>query len=142
MVREKEVAKVAKLDDETPAKAWLYGALAWFVPGLGHLVQGRWQRGLLLGGAVWLMAALGFYWGGHLFPLGGTSGGTYLDIFWSLMNLGLGGIYAVCWAAGWGLQEHPQLLTFEYGETFLKVAGLLNYLVMLDAFDVAVGRKS
>ena len=32
-------------------------------------------------------------------------------------------------------------VTFEYGNTFTIVAGLLNFLVVLDAFDIAVGRK-
>ncbi len=32
--------------------------------------------------------------------------------------------------------------TYEYGNTFLLIAGLLNYLTMLDAFDIAAGRKS
>jgi len=31
--------------------------------------------------------------------------------------------------------------TYEYGNTFLLIAGLLNYLTMLDAFDIAAGRK-
>ena len=31
--------------------------------------------------------------------------------------------------------------TFEYGSTFTEVAGLLNILVALDAFDLAAGRK-
>jgi hypothetical protein len=32
-------------------------------------------------------------------------------------------------------------VTYEYGNAFLIVAGLLNMLVLLDAFDVAEGRK-
>ena len=32
-------------------------------------------------------------------------------------------------------------ITYEYGNTFLIVAGLLNMLVVLDVFDVAQGRK-
>jgi uncharacterized protein DUF6677 len=32
-------------------------------------------------------------------------------------------------------------VTYEYGNTFLIVAGLLNSLVVLDAFDIAMGRK-
>jgi hypothetical protein len=31
--------------------------------------------------------------------------------------------------------------SYEYGNTFVIVAGLLNALVALDAFDVASGRK-
>jgi uncharacterized protein DUF6677 len=32
-------------------------------------------------------------------------------------------------------------VTFEYGNTFTAVAGLLNILVILDAYDTALGRK-
>jgi len=32
-------------------------------------------------------------------------------------------------------------VTYEYGNTFLMTAGLLNALVILDAFDIAMGRK-
>ena len=32
-------------------------------------------------------------------------------------------------------------VTYEYGNTFLIVAGLLNALVVIDAFDIAMGRK-
>jgi hypothetical protein len=31
--------------------------------------------------------------------------------------------------------------TWEYGNTFMIAAGLLNFLVILDAFDVGMGRK-
>ena len=33
-------------------------------------------------------------------------------------------------------------VTYEYGTTFTAVAGLLNILVILDAYDTAVGRKA
>ena len=32
-------------------------------------------------------------------------------------------------------------VTYEYGNCFLIVSGLLNSLVVLDAFDIAMGRK-
>jgi hypothetical protein len=32
-------------------------------------------------------------------------------------------------------------ITYEYGNTFAIVAGLLNMLVVLDAYDIAEGRK-
>jgi hypothetical protein len=32
-------------------------------------------------------------------------------------------------------------VTYEYGNAFLIVAGLLNLLVVIDAYDTAVGRK-
>jgi len=56
-------------------------------------------------------------------------------------NVGAGLLYIFCWVMNTGFTEHAQLLTYEYGNTFLLVAGLLNYLAMLDAFDIASGRK-
>ena len=39
---------------------------------------------------------------------------------------------------GVGVLSSP---SYDYGNTYLWVAGLLNYLIVLDAFDVARGRK-
>jgi hypothetical protein len=61
-----------------------------------------------------------------------------------IANLGTGILYIVCWLMGVGFADDPSQAaraTFEYGNTFLLIAGLLNYLTMLDAFDIAVGRK-
>jgi hypothetical protein len=35
----------------------------------------------------------------------------------------------------------PTSQTADYGWLFLVVAGLLNYLIVFDAFDIARGRK-
>jgi hypothetical protein len=62
-----------------------------------------------------------------------------------IANLGVGAFFIICWLLGIGFADDLQkaaLATYEYGNTFLLVAGLLNYLVMLDAFDIAAGRKS
>jgi hypothetical protein len=32
-------------------------------------------------------------------------------------------------------------VTYEYGNAFLIVSGLLNLLVIIDAYDIAMGRK-
>ena len=127
------------------AGAWLLGLAAWSVPGAGHLLQARWWRGLLLGGAVWSMFLIGLLgFNGHLFNLfGGAEGGgiALLQVPPAIANLGSGLLYLVCWATNTGFTENAKAATFEYGNTFLLVAGLLNYLAMLDAFDIAVGRK-
>lgn len=127
----------------TSAFAWLVGLAAWAVPGAGHVLQGRWLRGLLLAGAVCIMFFMGMAFGGHLFNLSGGEGGLsgLLQIFPAIANLGSGLLYLLCWVTNTGFAEHAERATFEYGNTFLLVAGLLNYLAMLDAFDIAVGRK-
>jgi hypothetical protein len=85
--------------------------------------------------------------GGHLFRIDGSEQGTssLLQIPPMIGNLGTGLLYIVCWQMGIGFPYDSQqaaLPTFEYGWTFLIIAGLLNYLSMLDAFDIAAGRKS
>jgi len=62
-----------------------------------------------------------------------------------IANLGTGLLYILSWLMGVGFSDDPQLAaraTYEYGTTFLLIAGLLNYLSMLDAFDISAGRKS
>jgi len=127
-------------------RAWLIGAGAWAVPGLGHLIQKRWVRGLFLGGAVWSMFVIGFALGGHLFTIGGREQGlaVLVPALWMVGDLGSGLLYILCWLLNLGFLETPQAtarVTFEYGNTFLVAAGLLNYLAMLDAFDIAARRK-
>lgn len=107
-------------------------------------MQGRWVRGLVLCAAVCGMFAMGLYFGGHLYPnLSGNEDGitTLLQMPPAFANLGSGVLYLFCWLTGRGFTENAKLVTFEYGNTFLWVAGLLNYLGMLDAFDIGAGRK-
>jgi hypothetical protein len=119
------------------------GLAGWAVPGLGHLLQKKWARAALVGGVVWLMFFLGFYLGGHLFKVsGGDQGlGVAVQLLPMSANVGAGLLYIFCWLMNLGFVEQAHRVTYEYGNTFLLVAGLLNYLGMLDAFDIAAGRK-
>jgi len=129
--------------DKAPGRAWLLGLAAWAVPGLGHLLQGKWARAALLGGAVWIMFFAGLALGGHLFRVSGSDQGfsAMLQLLPMSANFGAGLLYIGCWLMNTGFAEQAQQVTYEYGNTFLLVAGLLNYLAMLDAFDIAAGRK-
>lgn len=131
--------------EPAPGSAWLIGAAAWFVPGLGHLLQQRWWRGLLMGGAVWFSFFIGFAMGGHMFDLNAPEGSSQLlQVPPMIANLGTGALYIISWLLGYGFVDDPvqaARATYEYGNTFLLIAGLMNYLTMLDAFDIAAGRK-
>jgi hypothetical protein len=133
--------------ERAPAKAWLMGTAGWVFPGAGHLLQGHWVRAILLGGTIWMCFVGGLMMGGHLFKYSGAEQGlsALLQIPPMIANLGTGLLYLVCWVLGLGFSDDPQQAaraTYEYGNTFLLIAGLLNYLAMLDAFDISVGRKS
>jgi len=126
---------------QTPRVAWLIGLAAWAVPGLGHVLQRRWMRGLLLGGAVWVMFFVGLWLGGHLFTVTDNGLAALVQLLPMSANVGSGLLYLFCWLTNTGFAEQAQRVTYEYGNTFLLVAGLLNYLAALDAFDIAAGRK-
>ena len=141
-----EIERIGK-HESAPTRAWMIGLAGWLVPGLGHLLQGRWVRALLLAATVWLCFLSGLWMGGHLFSVGGSEQGlsALLQFPPMIANLGSGILYIVSWLFGVGFADdpaHAARATFEYGNTFLLVAGLLNYLGMLDAFDIAAGRKA
>lgn len=116
--------------------------ISWFVPGGGHLLQGKITRGIMLAAVIWAMFVIAIVSGGAHYPGFDFKDGTLLyllNVFARLGN-GLGAIVSFI-IAGTPSPEVAARATFEYGGRFLEVAGLLNYLAMIDAVDVAVGRK-
>jgi len=109
---------------------------AWAIPGAGHLWLGR-RKGLVFLIALPLMFAIGLAIQGRLFPFDVSQPLVALA---ALANLGIGLAYAVAGALGYGAGE-VRAVTYEYGNAFLIVAGLLNLLVIIDAYDIALGRK-
>jgi hypothetical protein len=112
-------------------------AVAWAVPGAGHLWLGRRQKGLTFLIALPLMFACGLWLEGRLFPFEIRQPLVALA---ALADLGIGLPYLVATALGAG-GGRVVAMTYEYGNAFLIVAGILNMLVVLDAFDIARGRK-
>lgn len=121
---------------------FLIGIVSWFLPGFGHLMQGRWKRGLIIAAVVWTMFVIGILSGGAYYPGFDFKDGSLLyllNVFARLGN-GLGAVITMLFAAS-PLPNVAAWATFEYGGRFLEVAGLLNYLAVLDAFDIQLGRK-
>ena len=112
------------------------------VPGLGHVLLGKVIRGAIIGGVIILMFVLGFAMEGHLYK---PDPNEWLTWFFSFLNAGMGLPYLVLVLADWGVQITPEQaakVTFEYGNTFLCVAGALNMLAAMDAYDIGIGRKA
>ena len=128
--------------EKSSLPAWLAWPLAWAMPGAGHVLQGRPVRGALLGGAVVTMYFIGWLLGGHLYGLHNVSETGFLAYIFGFCGLGNGLIYVLSLWANFAVTDYAQLATSEYGDRFLMVAGLLNYLNMLDAVDIALGRKN
>ena len=120
---------------------WLIGILAWLVPGLGHLLQGRVVRGLVSSLTVLLIFVVGVAIGGHIYSLQEPGEGLLSSLF-GLCDMGSGILYLLSRVAGLAVNERPEQATSEYGSVFLMVAGLLNFILALDAFDIRAGRKA
>ncbi len=114
-------------------------AAAWAVPGAGHLWLGRRQKGLTFIVVIPLMFLFGLWLDGRLFPFSLTMTEPLVPIM-ATAELGIGLLYVAAKALGAGGGD-VVAMTYEYGNTFLIVGGLLNMLVVLDAFDIAQGRK-
>jgi len=122
--------------------SYIVAIVSWFLPGVGHLLQGRLKRGLIIGAVIWIMFIIAVLSGGAYYPGFDFKDGTLLyllNVFARLGN-GLGA------AISFYLMNNPPpniaaLATFEYGGRFLEIAGLLNYLAVLDAVDIQSGRK-
>lgn len=112
-------------------------ALALMFPGLGHLVLGKWVRALLFAVSILSLFCLGLAVDGKLHGFDPSEFIVLLYFFADASN-GLPYLLARNWGYGVG---NPQNQAFEYGNTFLAVAGLLNLLVVLNAFDIGIGRK-
>ena len=121
--------------------AWVSGLLAWLVPGAGHVWHGRVLRGFVLGASVWTLFVVGVVLGGHLYSVL-ESGTGLLSYVFGVCDLGTGLLYVASRSLEIATREQAHLPTSEYGNVFLTIAGLLNYLLILDAFDIGVGRKS
>ena len=120
----------------------LIALISWFLPGVGHIVLKRPVRGAIIAGVVWLMFAIAIASGGAHYPGFGFNDGFLLyllNVFAKLGN-GLGALVSMI-MAGTPSPNVAALATFEYGGRFLEVAGLLNYLAIIDAVDISVGRK-
>jgi hypothetical protein len=130
--------------------------LAWMIPGMGHFLLKRPRQGLIFLICIVFL----FLWGLHL----GAKLYQYepqqpLTFFAMIAQGGMGLLYFAVRAIATFSRLHTgsafhgfaesfrfgagnlESVTFEYGNTFAIVAGLLNFLVILNAYDIAVGRK-
>jgi len=112
-------------------------ALGWLIPGAGHLLQKRWGRGLLLMLSVVAMFVLGVLMEGKVYAF---NTGDILDILGFVGDLGAGGLYIVARARDIG-PGAINLATADYGTKYIIVAGLLNIISAVDAYDIAMGKK-
>jgi TM2 domain-containing membrane protein YozV len=129
------VTSAAAIDSR---RRWIAVVLAWLFPGLGHFYLGKKRTALVYAAVVTATFLIGLSFQGRLYSV---EAGQPLSILATFAVAGTGLLNL----AARVLSDNPGgavlSVTYEYGCAFLLTAGLMNLLLMLDAWDIAVGRK-
>jgi hypothetical protein len=110
--------------------------LAFLIPGAGHVYLGRRDRGAAFLAIVLAMFAIGIAIEGKVYTF---SPGLVLNNLATLGSMGSGLLYFVGRMLGGGGDVWSA--TYEHGTAFVLTAGAMNLLLVLDAWDIATGRK-
>ena len=134
-------------------------ALAWLIPGAGHVVLGRLRRGIVFFAIVMGSFGLGLAHDGKLALF--TDQDRLLSALQVVGNVGVGPVDALARAQVYGRpvfarpegdardykhivdtwRQRQRSIVSIYGTAYLWTAGLMNLLLLLDVWDIAVGRK-
>ena len=142
-----------------PMRVTIACILAWAVPGAGHFYLGRRVKGLLFLCIILATFMSGLAFNGRVYLANSEQPLSYLATF---ANVALGPLDMIGRQASYDRliyvfpRESDRVLyqdildrtrarilavTHEYGTTFVLTAGLMNILLILDAFDLGIGRK-
>jgi len=123
---------------ERERSPYLAMALAWLVPGLGHFYLGRRKTAAAFAVIVTLAFLAGLSFQGRLYSVEAGQPLTILATF-AVYGAGLLNLAARL------LSDNPGgailATTYEYGCAYLLTSGLMNLLLVLDAWDIATGKK-
>ena len=113
-------------------------AIAWIFPGFAHFLLGRRRTALAYAAIVTMTFLLGLSFEGRLYTIERSQPLTILATF-AVSGAGLLNVLARMFSDNPGGSILSP--TYEYGCAYLLTAGLMNLLLMLDAWDIATGRK-
>jgi hypothetical protein len=110
---------------------------AWLVPGLGHVYLKRPQRGIAFFLLVVAAVVIGSNLEGNLYQV---VPGQPLTMLATLASMGMGFLYFLL---RYALHYQGNIMGagYEYGTAFLLTGGLMNLLLVLDAWDIVRGKK-
>src|SRR5262249_25603142 len=118
-------------------------AIAWLIPGGGHFLLGRRGRAAIIFCSVLLAFLIGVMMRGPLFQLSGASGDVLsrlIQIGGFIGNLAAGIFYFAAVLLGYGPPDQASH-TADYGSKFIVMAGLMNLLAIVDAYEIATHQK-
>ena len=130
-------AAAIKSTQQTNSMTMITPLAAWLVPGLGHIIQKRYIRGVLLMAAIFTMFFAGLGMQGKVYSF---NTGDLLDILGFVGDIGVGALYFIAKIMDWGVGNIHRAVA-DYGTKYIVVAGLLNVIATVDAYHIAIGKK-
>ena len=126
---------------KTGIRPYLLSLPTLVLPGLSHFIIGRKKKAAGFFLIVGSMFLAGLLMDGGVFTLKSSN---WLYKLAGAGEIGMGLPYLLCVLAGVNrvVPETVTSVMFGYGSTFLITAGLMNMLLMMDAFDISIGRKA
>jgi hypothetical protein len=109
----------------------LCAGISWIVPGLGQARAGQKDKGVLMGAAVLIVFAAGL-----AFSHGHAVDRPIYDVWWIGQNLCGGGSLFAALVTG-PLRSEAAPPNLDLGIVLCTVAGLMNLVVMVDAYTIA-----
>ncbi|HKV46855.1 MAG TPA: DUF6677 family protein [Candidatus Acidoferrales bacterium] len=131
------VSAQASRESNPSSQAIAFALIAWILPGLGHLLLGRWKKGAAFFIVVAALILIGCAMRGEVFAPGSDGPLGTLGFF---ADIGSGALYFVARA----LELPPADLSLaagDYGTRLIAAAGIVNILAAIDAFETAVRRR-
>ena len=131
----------AKPKTGSPAANPLFGYIAaiagWFVPGLGHLILRRWKKALAYFACIAVLAIVGLLMRGNVFTFDSPD---IFDRLGLIADLGNGIFYFLAHAIN---PAGPDVAhaAGDYGTRLIATAGVLNFLCILEAFQIGSGQN-
>ena len=122
--------------------------ISWLFPGAGHFIQKKYVKAAVFFTGIALLLTLGVLMEGKFyepFTLTRIDNGEFVKHFHPLLvlgflgDLGAGIFFFLLKLVGYS--GNIEAVTFHYGTTYIVSAGLINYLIALNAFDIARGRR-
>ena len=110
---------------------------AWLLPGFGHLLLGRKWRALILFASIISLFGFGLVMKGEFFSVHANS---YLQSLGYFGEMAVGVVMPAAKFFGYEGGD-PRFPGSGFGTAYLVSAGMLNVLALLDAYDIALGRK-
>lgn len=111
--------------------------LAWLVPGLGHFFLGRKKSAAIIASCLVVAYLLAIFQGGQLFEFDWAE--DKIRSLGFLCQAGMG--VSFFWVKLIGINASPLGITYDYATTYFLIAGMINWLAVMDTFDISVNRK-